>query len=107
MTEPAYDCPRYKRCAVNKCPLSIHYKKQLNHPDDKERKCKAPKAQRVAVAANYPGLLEYEGMTGNEFSASKRELPESLRANKGRGFTANSKPNSKIPRCVSEPTRES
>ena len=59
--DPSFECPRFSRCAVNRCPLSPRYPQLASHPDDTEQKCRATKATRLKVAARYPGLLHYGG----------------------------------------------
>lgn len=91
VVDPSFECPRFHRCSVNRCPLSPWYPRLASHPDDPEKKCRATKATRVKVATRYPGLLHYGGLTGKEFAASKRELPEALKCNRGRGFPQNAR----------------
>jgi hypothetical protein len=90
-SDPSVACPRYARCAVNRCPLSPSYDKQKSHPDDAEQKCRLWKSKRMEVAARHPGVLRREGMTAAEFSASSRPLPENFRRQIGRGFSQETK----------------
>jgi len=65
-TTPFESCQRFARCAVNRCPLHPDYLKLKDHPADRERHCKAPKADRVAIAAEFPGVLPTNGLLPRE-----------------------------------------
>jgi len=76
-TLPAESCRHYARCAVNKCPLSPCYQNLQTLPTDSQTKCRATKAHRVAVAAQYPDVTPYHGMTRMEYSRTAADnLPE-------------------------------
>ena len=72
MNEPAGDCPRFSTCSVNNCPLDESYPNLLVYPNDKERVCPMEKGVRVRIAACYPGVLRFNGLTEREFKARKR-----------------------------------
>lgn len=86
--EPFNECPRYSKCNVNNCPLCTGYPDMYVDPEDKEQKCNLAKSIRVRIAANYPGMLQYAGMTPREYQARKRWeslSPEEQEAIKERG----------------------
>ena len=62
------DCPRFVKCAVNKCPLDPAYKTMSSVPGDAERKCTLPRKKRQEVGAKYDNLA-YGGLTGHEYTA--------------------------------------
>ena len=64
---PYMECPSYDRCAVNKCPLDPKYHERKPQADDAEKKCRALKNSRRAIAARYPGILAFDGLTGREY----------------------------------------
>jgi len=67
----AYEnCPRFKRCSVNKCPLDSHYPDRESIAGDKERKCGQSKARRVKLAEGFN--LKYGGLTVREYNAKLR-----------------------------------
>ena len=72
MTNPARDCPRFNRCAVNRCPLDPAYAELRGHEDDAEQRCGQAKVRRLEIASKYPGVLPYEGLTGNEYTGRER-----------------------------------
>ncbi|AKB64938.1 hypothetical protein [Methanosarcina mazei] len=76
--EPFYDCPRYKKCSVNNCPLDPAYPNSVTDEADPEQKCTIAKNIRSRIAAKYPGTLKFEGLTPREFTATKNweSLPE-------------------------------
>lgn len=69
--EPFYECPRYKKCAVNNCPLDPVYPSRVTDEGDVEHKCTIAKTIRSRIAAKYPGTLKFEGLTPREFTAKK------------------------------------
>jgi len=73
------DCPRFDKCAVNKCPLDPNYKAMASHPLDVERKCTLPRRKRVEIGAKYDNLA-YGGLTGHEYTALRESnnLPLNL-----------------------------
>lgn len=70
-TLPFFKCTRYSRCSVNLCPLDPVYPDGFVHPDDIEQKCTLPKSYRLKVAAEFPGVLKYRGLTLREFNGKK------------------------------------
>lgn len=66
-----YDCPRYKKCSVNNCPLDSAYPNRVTAEGDIEHKCTIAKTIRSRIAAKYPGVLKFEGLTPREFTAKK------------------------------------
>lgn len=66
MKQPATECSRYERCAVNACPLHTDYLTLKGSPLDAETVCKASRAQRERIAARYPGVLPMGGMKKRE-----------------------------------------
>ena len=89
---PAASCKRFARCAVNRCPLHPSYLELRNHPDDPGSKCRAPKSHRAEIGKRYPGVLPYDGLTGNEYSAANRPTPKAFEQHKGRGFATGANP---------------
>lgn len=69
--QPYELCPRYAFCNVNNCPLDPAYPGRTTHPDDEDKKCTLPKTYRVKVAGDFPGILQYEGMTPREYAGLK------------------------------------
>jgi len=71
------DCPRFERCAVNKCPLDPAYKEMPSVPGDAERKCTLPRRKRQEIGAKYENLA-YGGLTPQEHSGLSRfgKLPQ-------------------------------
>lgn len=76
--EPFFECPRYKKCSVNSCPLDPAYPNRVTDETDPEQKCTIAKTIRSKIAAKYPGTLKFEGLTPREFTAKKNWeiLPE-------------------------------
>ncbi len=70
INQPYHECPRFNRCSVNNCPLSFNYPFLVNY-EDRDPKCTLEKSVRVRIGSKYP-KLKYQGMTGKEFSATKR-----------------------------------
>lgn len=71
-SEPFFQCPRYKKCSVNNCPLNTSYPEGFVHGDDAEKQCTLSKAKRVAIAAKFPNVLKFGGMKQREFTAQKK-----------------------------------
>lgn len=71
--EPYRECPLFHTCAVNRCPLHPDYEALESLPADRQRKCKASKAQRISVAIKYPGVLPLQGLTTMEWSRTPPE----------------------------------
>ncbi len=69
--EPFRECPRFKNCSVNNCPLSSQYPDLYIDIDDKQKECTLPKTTRVEIGNKYPEL-KYQGMTPREWAATKR-----------------------------------
>jgi len=65
------ECPKFLRCAVNKCPLDPKYKERRPHPDDRETVCRLEKEVRVFIGSKYDNL-PYDGMIGDEYKMHKR-----------------------------------
>jgi hypothetical protein len=63
----ARECPRFKSCSVNNCPLDPHPK----HPADKENVCTLAKSIRQRIAAKYPGQLANGGLTAREAAGTR------------------------------------
>jgi hypothetical protein len=53
---------------VNNCPLSTDYPNGCIDPQDQEKKCTLPKSYRLNVAAQFPGILHFGGLTKKEFT---------------------------------------
>jgi hypothetical protein len=86
--EPFYDCPRYAKCNVNKCPLHPKYPELITDPEDEEMKCDLAKSIRVRIAADFPDILKFNGLSPREYSAKSRwenMSPEEQREIKERG----------------------
>jgi len=67
----AYEnCPRFKKCSVNKCPLDSYYPERGSVPDDKERRCSLGKTLRLRCAEGFH--LRYGGLTEREFKAKQK-----------------------------------
>ena len=69
---PFFDCPRYMKCSVNNCPLHPKYPDLPIDDGDIEQKCTMEKQVRIRIAAEYPSVLKYEGMTPREFTGAKK-----------------------------------
>ena len=67
----ARQCPRFDRCSVANCPLSIGYPGHFTHPTDKERRCEMEKSVRTRIAATDPGVLPMSGLTVAEHAAKR------------------------------------
>jgi len=69
-------CPRYLKCSVNNCPLSIDYPNLSVAPNDPEKKCGVAKTIRVRIGSQT--TLKYGGLTRGEYNAKERwdALPE-------------------------------
>jgi hypothetical protein len=70
--EPFYDCPRYAKCNVNNCPLHPKYPELISDPEDKETKCSLAKSIRGRIAADFPDILKFNGLSPREYSAKIR-----------------------------------
>lgn len=69
---PFFECPRFKNCSVNNCPLHPAYPDLPIDPAYRESKCTMEKQVRTRIAAEFPGVLRYEGMTPKEYIARQR-----------------------------------
>ena len=69
--EAARQCPRWARCSVNNCPLTVEYPNWSIAEGDAEKKCPQAKSRRVAIGSQYQEL-KYGGMTPREFAVAKR-----------------------------------
>lgn len=69
--QPYDECPRFNRCSVNNCPLSLSYP-LFKFSEDREIRCKLAKSIRVRIGGKYE--LKYQGMTAKEWTATKRCL---------------------------------
>lgn len=68
--KPFQNCPRWERCAVNRCPLHPDYLRTLKVSEyDLEQKCTMEKRVRKRIAALY-GLTN-QGLTQRELSSQK------------------------------------
>jgi hypothetical protein len=56
------NCPRFKKCNVNNCPLSSSYPNGFVSPGDREQKCSLAK-KRLTLGTS----LKYKGLTLREF----------------------------------------
>lgn len=54
MNEPFHECPSFQRCSVNQCPLDAMMLKRPAHRADREQKCRATRATRLAIVAYHP-----------------------------------------------------
>jgi len=63
----ARECPRFKSCSVNNCPLDPH---PVN-PADQQTKCTLAKSIRQRIAAMYPGQLANDGLTPREAAGTR------------------------------------
>ena len=75
MKQPATECPRFSRCAVNNCPLDFNYPNYDISPLDFETKCTASKPVRMRIAAN--STLQYRGMTRAEYAQTSEKSRKS------------------------------
>ena len=66
--QPFRDCPRFKECSVNNCPLHPEYPLMFVDPADPEPRCTLAKTYREKVAEKFPGILKYGGLTTREFN---------------------------------------
>ncbi|WMW25379.1 hypothetical protein RE474_01265 [Methanolobus sediminis] len=69
--KPFFDCPRFKKCSVNNCPLDPEYPDICTDPRDIEGKCTLGKVYRLRIAERYHGVFKLGGMTRREFAALK------------------------------------
>jgi hypothetical protein len=70
MIMPYSECPKFDVCSSNKCPLDPNLRDRIILPG--EDKCTARKSTRVRIAAKYPELLPYQGLTSRSWLATKR-----------------------------------
>jgi hypothetical protein len=68
---PFFDCPKYKKCNVNNCPLDKKYPYMIIDHTDSSQKCDLEKQVRCKIALQYPGILPYAGYTVKEWTARK------------------------------------
>ncbi|WP_321420491.1 hypothetical protein [uncultured Methanomethylovorans sp.] len=68
---PFYDCPHYRACKVQNCPLSPYYGNS-----QKSQRCKLEKDHRKRIAALYPDVLKYGGLTKAEYEKLGHEGDE-------------------------------
>lgn len=68
---PPKECPRFKECSVNHCPLDPkrHWRKSI--PGDKERKCPMEKRVRYRIGCKYAAILKDRGLTPSEVAGAK------------------------------------
>lgn len=69
---PFYNCSRYDKCNVNNCPLHPEYPSLYTDENDIETKCGMAKSIRRRIAAAFPGMLKFEGLTTREFEGRER-----------------------------------
>lgn len=62
---PYAECPHFKKCSCNICPLDPFSFEKDRLPD--EEKCKAYKPTRFKIGSKYPNLLKYQGLTKREW----------------------------------------
>ena len=87
----AKHCSRWDHCSVNNCPLDPN---EAPTDWDKHPKCTMAKANRMRVAARFPGALPMAGMTAREFGGWTRYqsmTPEAKAAMAERGRSGLSK----------------
>ena len=87
MNEPNRDCPQFDTCAVNNCPLHSVYPELSVSELDAETECRAWPSTRQRIAAAYPGVLAYEGLTEHEHRREVRRrnrTPEEVARDKER-----------------------
>lgn len=65
-----HKCPKFNECSCNVCPLDTDMAQMRALPG--EDRCRARRSSRVAVAAQYPGLLPTGGLTRAEVSGDRR-----------------------------------
>lgn len=70
--EPYRECPRFKTCSTNNCPLHPLYMYLHTDPDDPEPRCTMEKQVRERIGTKYPAILKYQGLTSREYSAKLR-----------------------------------
>ncbi len=70
--EPYRECPRFKTCSTNNCPLHPLYMYLHTDPDDPEPRCTMEKQVRERIGAKYPAILKYQGLTSREYGAKIR-----------------------------------
>ncbi len=93
---PEENCPRYKECSKNKCPLHKDYDFLEDYKGDDwefccpySKKCTSKRIRRkIGKAFN----LRQEGMTNREFKATKRweNMPEDKKKSKIKQLQENS-----------------
>lgn len=69
--KPYRECPRFKNCSVNNCPLHPQYPDLYTDIEDKQKECNLAKSIRVEIGSKYPEL-KYQGMTPREWTSTKR-----------------------------------
>jgi hypothetical protein len=69
---PYPECPRFKKCSVNNCPLHPSFPELFIDPNDFQVKCKLEKEVRFRIGSKYPGILKYQGLTPQEWAGKKR-----------------------------------
>ena len=67
---PYHECPSFNTCNSNICPLDPFPNDKYKLPG--EAKCKGEKPMRMRIAAKYPELLVYKGLTRKQFMARER-----------------------------------
>ena len=97
---PYQECPRFKGCSVNQCPLDLKANNRPLLPDDPEKRCKARIALRKEIALKYS--LSNRGMTEKEIrreklSKAKKAWWASLPEEEKQRRLANLKPRQKVP----------
>ena len=70
MTKPYHECPEFKECSVNGCPLDPEPAGRVSLPEDPEPRCKARISTRVEIGTKYH--LPNKGMTERELRRDER-----------------------------------
>ena len=78
---PYRECPHFKHCGVNACPLRPDYLKLSTCKDDPETKCNALRSTRERIASKYPGVLPTFGVLKAESYRDAQSLKAKARWN--------------------------
>ena len=71
---PYYECPRFEKCNVNKCPLDPDI--DLRNSVKTDEKCTMEKQVRYKIGKKYPNLLKYQGLTKREWAGKQMSQGE-------------------------------
>lgn len=69
-SKPYEQCPRYRHCSVNRCPLDPAH--ELRTHLTGEPSCTLSKSTRLRIGSQHEDVLPMRGLTGREYSAAAR-----------------------------------